>query len=355
MKKLNIDELRKEYVGERFNHLTVKDVYYNEEKKRWFFECLCDCGDTCYVSISKAKMGHTKTCGGSIHRKERGLQHAEWLRCHPEVVNQVASSNREWYRNNPDAVEQRSKNHREWWENNRGHVDLSHPSAKNRRASVSFAELLPYIHPDYQGNLLSGNIKSRDFILTKCPKCGGYSKHTLHSIYNISKDTLKYDRPLLCSRCNLSHTSHYEGIIHRLISTFYNGGVVLNRRDIIEGKELDLYYPEKQIAIEFNGDYWHSERFKGKEYHYNKFDICRKNNILLVSIFERDWVTNRDGIQDYLVDLFRGIENSLSFKNNLMNNNYPSLNIYSKEFPYLEEYYTVGDSRVYTCGYSVLE
>ena len=305
--------------------------------------------------MSKVRTGHTKTCGGSVHKKERGCQHAEWLRHHPEIISQVASNNREWYKNNQEAVERRSKKHREWWENNRAHVDLSHPSAKKRREEASFAELLPHTHPDYHSDLLSGNIKARDFILTRCPKCGEYSRHTLHSIYSISKDTLKYNHPLLCSKCNLSHTSHYEGIIHRFISTFYNGVVIFNGRDYIDGKELDLYYPEKQIAVEFNGDYWHSERFKSKEYHYNKFDMCRKNNILLVSIFEHEWVTNREGIQGYLVDLFKGIESNLSFKNNLMNNNYPSLNLYNKGFPYLEEYYLVGDSRVYTCGYSVLE
>lgn len=88
--------------------------------------------------------------------------------------------------------------------------------------------------------------------------------------------------------------------------------MVRNSRSIIWPYELDIYYPEKRIAIEFNGDYWHSEKFKDKDYHYNKFSICRENNILLVSIFETDWNNRKEEIISYLRDLFDNKENSLS-------------------------------------------
>ena len=62
-----------------------------------------------------------------------------------------------------------------------------------------------------------------------------------------------------------------------------------NVRDVIF-KELDLYYPEEKIAIEFNGDYWHStKRPLEKNYHYNKFTACYNKGIRLVQIYEHMW------------------------------------------------------------------
>ena len=67
----------------------------------------------------------------------------------------------------------------------------------------------------------------------------------------------------------------------------------------------------KKIAIEFNGDYWHDENHKPRDYHYNKFNLCREKNILLVSIFESEWNNRKDDIKQYLLDLFSCRENSL--------------------------------------------
>lgn len=64
-------------------------------------------------------------------------------------------------------------------------------------------------------------------------------------------------------------------------------------RTICEGKELDFYIPSYNLAIEYNGLFWHSEaRGKDKNYHYNKMLQCNKNNIHLIHIFEDEWIKN---------------------------------------------------------------
>ena len=110
----------------------------------------------------------------------------------------------------------------------------------------------------------------------------------------------------------------------------------------------------KKIAIEFNGDYWHDENHKQRDYHYNKFNLCREKNILLVSIFELEWNSRKDDIKQYLLDLFSNIENSISFndEHTVMNNNYPSINHYLVTESYVDHIYYNGHSNVYTCGYS---
>jgi hypothetical protein len=59
--------------------------------------------------------------------------------------------------------------------------------------------------------------------------------------------------------------------------------------------ELDIYIQEKNLAIEFNGVYWHSVLFKDKYYHYNKWKTCKEHGIKLLTIWEDDW-QNKQGI-----------------------------------------------------------
>ena len=52
------------------------------------------------------------------------------------------------------------------------------------------------------------------------------------------------------------------------------------------GKELDIYIPTLSLGIEFNGIYWHSTAYKDKNFHVDKLDYCKKNNIKLIYVWE---------------------------------------------------------------------
>lgn len=58
--------------------------------------------------------------------------------------------------------------------------------------------------------------------------------------------------------------------------------------------ELDIYVPEKKVAIEYNGLYWHSEYFKPNNYHMLKSDLCREKDIRLIHIFSDQWDQKKD-------------------------------------------------------------
>jgi uncharacterized DUF497 family protein len=64
-----------------------------------------------------------------------------------------------------------------------------------------------------------------------------------------------------------------------------------SNRKIIYPLEVDIYIPSKKVAIEINGLYWHSEKSgnKLKDYHLNKTDLCEKEGIRLVHIFDDEW------------------------------------------------------------------
>ena len=76
-----------------------------------------------------------------------------------------------------------------------------------------------------------------------------------------------------------------------------NSGVeiITSDKNILKGKEIDIFIPSKMIAIEFNGIYWHTEsNGKDKYYHYNKYIECKNNNIQLIQIWEDDWSRKKD-------------------------------------------------------------
>lgn len=95
----------------------------------------------------------------------------------------------------------------------------------------------------------------------------------------------------LQSYINKSFRSRYEREIVDYIKlvTDYNLDIKINDRSVIYPYELDIYIPEKKLAIEFNGSYWHSTRDKNKYYHQNKTINCAKQGIQLIQIFEYEW------------------------------------------------------------------
>lgn len=97
--------------------------------------------------------------------------------------------------------------------------------------------------------------------------------------------------------------SKAESEIVKFIKTFYNGSIYTNTHKIIPPKELDIYFPELNKAIEYNGTYWHADpRFFNKsdlvrtvpvyeiwEHDKEKQILCETNNIKLLTIWEYDY------------------------------------------------------------------
>lgn len=86
----------------------------------------------------------------------------------------------------------------------------------------------------------------------------------------------------------------------RQVRTFYTGEIQENvtpdflKLSTSRGQELDIYIPEKKLAIEVNGTYWHSEQQgKDKQYHYTKSKLCREAGVRLIHVWEHEWNNDR--------------------------------------------------------------
>lgn len=68
-----------------------------------------------------------------------------------------------------------------------------------------------------------------------------------------------------------------------------------HNRTILDGKEIDIYFPQKKIGIEFNGLRWHTEWFGKREpdYHLKKTEECNRKGIGLIQIFEDEYVNKK--------------------------------------------------------------
>jgi len=87
-----------------------------------------------------------------------------------------------------------------------------------------------------------------------------------------------------------------EQEIQNWISEFIE--IERNKRFSSNGKilELDIYIPSKNIGIEFNGLYWHSEGAGvSRKYHIDKTNWFKDNfDIQIIHIFENEWIQKQD-------------------------------------------------------------
>ena len=71
-------------------------------------------------------------------------------------------------------------------------------------------------------------------------------------------------------------------------------------RDIIKPQELDVYIPSRNLAIEFDGSYWHTDEFKDPGYHLGKTEACGALGIRLIHVFEWEWTNNKKVVKSLL-------------------------------------------------------
>jgi hypothetical protein len=98
----------------------------------------------------------------------------------------------------------------------------------------------------------------------------------------------KINNTPLCTVCNPIGDSQSikEKELYEFLQSIYNGEITQSYRD---GLEIDIYLPDLKLGFEFNGLWWHSEKFKDKDYHINKTKYFKERGIRIIHIWEDDW------------------------------------------------------------------
>lgn len=99
-----------------------------------------------------------------------------------------------------------------------------------------------------------------------------------------------------CPRC-ANHISKGESELHEALSGLLGPDAVfdLNGRSL-DGLEVDILiqHAGSTMAIEFNGVYWHSAKYRGRDYHADKRAAALAAGHRFVAVWEDDWRDRRD-------------------------------------------------------------
>ncbi len=129
----------------------------------------------------------------------------------------------------------------------------------------------------------------QETIRYKCRQCG-----------TLFESKWRNSELVRCPNCSRKNWSIKEKQLSKYISSIYSGEIVENDRSILKGKELDILVPGRNLAVEFNGTYWHSSAFKSRNYHLEKTKACTERGIRLIHVFEWEWDRSQDIVQDIL-------------------------------------------------------
>lgn len=99
-------------------------------------------------------------------------------------------------------------------------------------------------------------------------------------------------------------TSSYEQELIIFLQSLGITNIITNKRRLISiKKEIDIFLPDFNVAIEYNGVYWHHDKISHitKTYHYDKFKSCEERGIQLITIFSHIWETKKDIIKRAII------------------------------------------------------
>ena len=132
-------------------------------------------------------------------------------------------------------------------------------------------------------------------------KCDYEQEHN----FSISSDTFSRRNKSnisLCTVCNPigDSKSIKEKDLQDYIQRVYNGEIISSYRDVLE---IDIYLPELKIGFEFNGLYWHSDKYKEKNYHLDKTNYFKDKGIRIIHIWEDDWTFKKDIVKSQISNI----------------------------------------------------
>lgn len=295
---------------EKNKGITPYDVMNSSGKKYWF----------------KCKNGHSfYTSPNSISRAENS-SYLGCNKCKNEVVQGV---------NDLETVE---PNIVKYWDDR----NTKKPSEVKKDSQNKNIDILYWMHCD-KGHLYQQSackiIKGFKNGVKSCPVCSGQIlQKGVNDLLSLKPDVVKYwdyDRNSIQPnevtpfshkgawfKCIICGDSFYANICDRSKSAGYCNHCASSYNQSLGEKELiswlkelgynvktnlvlgdrnykyDIYIPEKNFVIEYNGIYYHSElKHNDRYYHYNKYMCCKNKGLSFMAVWEDDYKKNKELIR----------------------------------------------------------
>ena len=208
---------------------------------------------------------------------------------------------------------------------------------EKRKLSIQeFIEKSNLIHKNKYDYSLVDYKSSQDKVKIICPIHGEFEQQPNNHLHGQG-----------CPKCSeVKIVSKYEDEIFDYLNSIGIKNIERNNRFILYPKELDFYLPDYNLAIEFNGLFWHSEKYRSKFYHQEKYLDCLNKGIKLIQIFEDEWLYQNEivklkiknilgliNFKEYsenkcLIKKIDNIENKIIYGLFYSDNNFQELNSY---------------------------
>lgn len=293
------------HVGEKHGRLyIVRD--YMENKTHWC-ECYCDCDkdktedmrNLIRVRWQDIQNGSTRSCG--CLQKERASESSI-----KDLTGYKTKFLEVLYENG------RTKDGNVIWHckcHNCGNkTDVSsHNILQGQMSCGCYRPEVPlplhYIGKQFN-KLIVRDVKRVDGVLKFTCECT-CNKHTVFEV--IANNVLDgHTKSCGCLAVSING-SWYENEIKNYIESI--SGLVGTKVNILDRKQIDLFYPQFNFGIEYNGSFFHATENsvynnKDKNYHRDKFLLAKEKGIHLINIFDVDWKYRQDKIKMYLRNIF---------------------------------------------------
>ena len=182
--------------------------------------------------------------------------------------------------------------HGEFWQVAESHLQgAGCPKCASKKLSAIFSfdtdkfmKNAKAIHGDKYDYSKVNYVNNHSKVIIGCPKHGDF----------LQTPSMHVNMRQGCPLCGtLSSKDELE--IYELLKQHYGGIIIMREHSIIAPKELDIFLPDKKIAIEYNGLRWHSSLFtQDKNSHLQKLELCKEKGISLIQVFEDEWVYHKD-------------------------------------------------------------
>lgn len=252
----------------------------------------------------------TKTCGKSECKNK--MRSETWKNKYgydnPSKIPEIKENNREKFIKNIDSFNAKRV---ETWKDKYGVDNPSKVEEIMRRSRETYSKLCldKRIPEDYE--LLEHNNICR----IRCKKCNKefeISEYYLYKRFKRNEVICTHCNPLLISK-HLTGRSVSEPELEFLgyIESIYDDEIIHGDKKILNKSEIDVYLPKLKLGFEFNGCYWHSDKWKDKYYHRNKKLKAWGKGVDLIHIWEDNWEANFSETKQIIMDLIYQKQNPI--------------------------------------------
>ena len=219
--------------------------------------------------------------------------------------NNISKMREQWWKNSPNVEETKEKistTIKQQWQNKnsayhkeeyRNNLSCSLKNRWNKWRNEDFKTLCN----SYGFEIVNDYEHAHKICKFKCLECG----KEFETIWNYLQSGKS------CPYCFPNGVSKEEIELYEFIKKNINKEIITNTKKVISPKELDIFIPDLNIAIEYNGLWSHSANCewgkKDRTYHLNKTLECENKNIRLIHIFEDEWIFKKDIVKHRLLNI----------------------------------------------------